>query len=83
MRPQQSPIAAVPLVSPTGLAVPPPVPSPADISALNMNVPPVAPPPLPNIGRDREAQLLRRIRELEDELRGVRAENEKQVRRSR
>ena len=30
-------------------------------------------------GRDREAALLRRIRELEDELRVVRSENEKQV----
>ena len=33
-----------------------------------------------NPGRDREAQLMRRVRELEEEVRVVRAENEKQVR---
>lgn len=56
------------------------MPLPVDIAALNSNVPPVVPPPPTNPGRDREAQLLRRVRELEDELRGVRTENEKQVR---
>ncbi len=36
--------------------------------------------PSPSGGRDREAQFLRRIRELEEEVRLVRVENDKQVR---
>lgn len=57
---------------------------PMDFSALNLNVPPVPAsiPPL-NPVRDREVpQLLRRVRELEEELRTVKADNEKQVRPS-
>ena len=49
-----------------------------DIGSLNLGlVPP--PPPMPpmNPGRDRE--LMRRIKELEEELRTVRVESEKQV----
>lgn len=57
-----------------------PTPSTA---ALNLNVPPV---PVPSAitaltpARDREAQLVRRVRELEEEVRTVKADNEKQVR---
>ena len=32
-----------------------------------------------NPGRDREAQLVRRVRELEEEVRTLKVENEKQV----
>lgn len=51
-----------------------------DLGALNLNVPP-APQAISALsgGRDRESQLLRRIRELEEEVRVVRAENDKQV----
>lgn len=54
-----------------------------DFSSLNINVPPVPPPIAPlNPVRDREVpQLLRRIRELEEEVRNMGSENEKQVRR--
>jgi hypothetical protein len=53
-----------------------------DFSSLNINVPPVPTPIAPlNPVRDREVpQLLRRVRELEEEVRNVRSENEKQVR---
>lgn len=57
---------------------------PMDFSGLNLNVPPV-PPPIPPLNpvRDREVpQLLHRVRELEEELRTVKADNEKQVRPS-
>lgn len=51
-----------------------------DLGALNINLPAVpAPVTALNVGRDREAQLLSRIRELEEEVRNVRTENEKQV----
>lgn len=51
-----------------------------DLSALNINLPAVpAPVTALNVGRDREAQLLSRIRELEEDVRVVRMENEKQV----
>ena len=56
---------------------------PIDFSGLNLNVPPV-PAPIPPLNpvRDREVpQLLHRVRELEEELRTVKADNEKQVRR--
>jgi hypothetical protein len=58
-----------------------PAPAPIDFANLNLNVPSV-PPPITALtpGRDREAQLLRRVRELEEEVRSVRLENEKQVR---
>ncbi|KAF9227995.1 hypothetical protein BS17DRAFT_774614 [Gyrodon lividus] len=50
-----------------------------DLSALNINLPAVpAPMAALSAGRDREAQLLRRIRDLEEELRAVRMENDKQ-----
>ncbi|KAF8841199.1 hypothetical protein BDN67DRAFT_1010888 [Paxillus ammoniavirescens] len=50
-----------------------------DLSALNINIPAVpAPMAALTAGRDREAQLLRRIRDLEEELRAVRTENDKQ-----
>ncbi|KAG0705169.1 hypothetical protein DFH29DRAFT_907881 [Suillus ampliporus] len=50
-----------------------------DLSALNINLPAVpAPVTALNVGRDREAQLLGRIRELEEEVRVVRTENDKQ-----
>ncbi|KAI8998830.1 hypothetical protein BD414DRAFT_476201 [Trametes punicea] len=49
--------------------------SPAlDIASLNINVPPPGPPP----ARERDPQLVRRVRELEEEVRALRAENEKQ-----
>lgn len=55
-----------------------------DLASLNINVPPVPPPVAAlnpgNPGRDREAQLVRRVRELEEEARNLKAENEKQVR---
>jgi hypothetical protein len=50
-----------------------------DLSALNINFPAVpAPVTALNVGRDREAQLLSRIRELEEDVRVVRVENDKQ-----
>ncbi|KAI0957112.1 hypothetical protein AcW1_005608 [Taiwanofungus camphoratus] len=52
---------------------------PIDLASLNLNVPPPVAALSPvNLGRDREAQLVRRVRELEEELRAVRVENEKQ-----
>ncbi|KAF8061512.1 hypothetical protein FPV67DRAFT_283106 [Lyophyllum atratum] len=45
-----------------------------DFSSLNLNVPGV---PIPGITSGREAQYARRLKELEEELRGVRVENEK------
>ncbi|KAF9818897.1 hypothetical protein IEO21_02435 [Rhodonia placenta] len=62
--------------------VPRPTQAQVDLASLNINVPPIPPAvaalnPV-NPGRDREAQLVRRVRELEDEVRIVRAENEKQ-----
>jgi hypothetical protein len=48
-----------------------------DFGSLNINnVPPV---PIPGISSGREAQYARRVRELEDELRAVRVENERHV----
>jgi uncharacterized protein YhaN len=61
---------------------------PIDFSSLNLNIPPI-PPPIAalNSGRNREAQYLTRVRELEEEVRAVKEElrlakvdNEKQVR---
>ncbi|KAF7978105.1 hypothetical protein HWV62_1514 [Athelia sp. TMB] len=53
---------------------------PLDFSSLNINVPSVPAPIAPlNPVRDREVpQLLRRVRELEEEVRSVKSENEKQ-----
>lgn len=51
-----------------------------DLGALNINIPSVpAPMATLNAGRDRETQLMRRIRDLEEELRVARVENDKQV----
>lgn len=47
-----------------------------DFSAMNINVPPV---PIPGLNSGREAQYARRVKELEEELRGLRMENEKNV----
>lgn len=52
-----------------------PAPS-LDFSSLNINVPAV---PIPGINTGREAQYARRVKELEDELRLMRGENEKHV----
>lgn len=54
---------------------------PLDFSSLNINVPAVPVPITPlNPVRDREVpQLLKRVRELEEEVRTVKADNEKQV----
>ena len=49
-----------------------------DLSALNLNIPPLSAFSGPiNVGR--EAQLVRRVKDLEEEVRAVRTENEKQV----
>ena len=51
-----------------------------DLASLNLNLVPAPPPVVPiSTNRDREVQLSRRVKELEEELRGVRVENEKQV----
>jgi len=50
-----------------------------DLSSLNLNLVPAPPPVVPvSTNRDREVQLSRRVKELEEELRAVRVENEKQ-----
>jgi chromosome segregation ATPase len=55
-----------------------------DIAGLNINlpnIPPVVPtlsPPAGRESREREAQLMRQVRELEEEARALRSENEKQ-----
>ncbi|EIM90410.1 uncharacterized protein STEHIDRAFT_145494 [Stereum hirsutum FP-91666 SS1] len=52
-----------------------------DLNALNMALPPMpsAILPVPTVpNRDKEAQLSRRVKELEEEVRAVRIENEKQ-----
>ena len=65
-----------------------PAQPPVDIASLNLNVPVPSPVPIPGApvspapaGRERDPALVRRVRELEDEVRNLRAENEKQVRR--
>jgi len=47
-----------------------------DLNSLNSNLPIVA---IPGVNSTREAQYARRIKELEDEFRALRAENEKNV----
>ena len=47
-----------------------------DSGSTNGNVPPIAPP---NLANGREAQYLRRVKELEEEVRNLRNENEKNV----
>lgn len=52
-----------------------------DLPNLNLNLVPAPPPVVPipiSTNRDREAQLSRRAKELEEELRVMRVENEKQ-----
>lgn len=48
-----------------------------DFSALNINGPPM---PIPGITSAREAQYARRLKEVEEEMRLLRVENEKNVR---
>lgn len=67
--------------------IPRPTPTtPVDIASLNINVPVPSPAPAAvaavNAGRERDPQLVRRVRELEEEVRHLRNENEKQVRPS-
>lgn len=58
-----------------------------DLNNLNLVVPPPIPPipgtlaagPTQGAARDWEAQQLRRVRELEDEVRLLKVDNEKQV----
>ena len=51
-----------------------------DLANLNLNLVPAPPPVVPiSTNRDREAQLSRRVKELEEDLRNMRVENEKQV----
>lgn len=59
----------------TASAMGPPRPVP-DFGSLNLNVPPA---PTAPITRDKEAQLTKRIRELEEDTKVLRAENESQV----
>ncbi|KAI0374674.1 hypothetical protein BV20DRAFT_960816 [Pilatotrama ljubarskyi] len=68
------------MVSSNMLPRPAQPPAPVDIAALNINVAPPVPAPVAalNAGRERDPQLLRRVRELEEEVRTLRAENEKQ-----
>ncbi|TFK90928.1 hypothetical protein K466DRAFT_563225 [Polyporus arcularius HHB13444] len=71
------------MISSTVLQRPAPPGQPqVDIASLNINVPmpPAVPAPVAalNAGRDRDPQLVRRVRELEEEVRNLRAENEKQ-----
>jgi len=51
--------------------------APLDFSSLNINAPNV---PIPGINSPREAHLVRRIKELEDETKQLRVENDKLVR---
>lgn len=48
-----------------------------DFSSLNINAPAL---PIPGITSAREAQYARRLKEVEEELRALRIENEKNVR---
>ncbi|TBU32265.1 hypothetical protein BD311DRAFT_862659 [Dichomitus squalens] len=70
------------MLSSTVVARPTAVQPPVDIASLNLTVP--VPPPVPaavaaaNNGRERDPQLVRRVRELEEEVRNLRSENEKQ-----
>jgi len=58
----------------SAMAQGPPRPIP-DFGSLNVAVPPV---PTPPPGRDRESQLTKRVRELEEDVKVLRAENESQ-----
>lgn len=51
-----------------------------DLPSLNLNLVPAPPPVVPiSTNRDREVQLSRRVKDLEEEVRTLRVENEKQV----
>lgn len=50
-----------------------------DLSSLNLNLVPAAPSMVAISTNTREAQLSRRVKEVEEELRIMRIENEKQV----
>lgn len=51
-----------------------------DLANHSLNLVPAPPPVVPiSTNRDKEAQLTRKVKELEEELRAVRVENEKQV----
>ncbi|KAH9901179.1 hypothetical protein C8Q73DRAFT_676990 [Cubamyces lactineus] len=63
------------MLSSNVLPRPPQPPNPVDIASLNINVPSPVPAPA---ARERDPQLVRRVRELEEEVRTLRAENEKQ-----
>ena len=62
----------------SGMLQPRPGQGTAEFGGVNI-APPHSPIPPLNVGRDHEAQLLRRVRELEEENRVLRANNEKQV----
>jgi hypothetical protein len=51
-------------------------PQPPDFNNLNMNVPAI---PIPGINTAREAQYTKRIKELEEELRLMKVESDKNV----
>ena len=55
-------------------------PQPQDFNNLNMNVPTI---PIPGINSAREAQYVKRIKELEEEIRLMKVENDKNVRFSK
>ena len=51
-----------------------------DLPSLNLNLVPPPPPVVPvSTNRDKEAQLSRKVKDLEEEVRTLRVENEKQV----
>lgn len=51
-----------------------------DLPSLNLNLVPPPPPVVPvSTNRDREVQLSRKVKDLEEEVRTLRVENEKQV----
>lgn len=52
-------------------------PQPPDFNNLNMNVPAIS---IPGINSAREAQYAKRIKELEEEIRLMKVENDKNVR---
>ncbi|KIP04757.1 hypothetical protein PHLGIDRAFT_129299 [Phlebiopsis gigantea 11061_1 CR5-6] len=79
LRPPQPPAATPTSPIPVPPVLPAPPPMPVDIAGLKIAVSPLTPPAnVANGARDQEAQHLRRIRELEEELRVVRVDNEKQ-----
>ena len=51
-------------------------PAPPELNNLNLNLPAI---PIPGISPNREAQYTKRIKELEEELRLMKVENDKNV----